>query len=131
MTGLLGALAILQPWWLAVLAGLPILYWLLRVTPPAPRRQRFPAIRLLLALQPKEETPAQTPLWLLILRMLIATLIILALAHPLANPGARLLGTGPLVLVVDDGWAAGATGRRGRWRWPTSSIAPSAKSVRS
>lgn len=116
MTGLLGALAILQPWWLAVLAGLPILYWLLRVTPPAPRRQRFPAIRLLLALQPKEETPAQTPLWLLILRMLIATLIILALAHPLANPGARLLGTGPLVLVVDDGWAAARN-------WPARQVA--------
>jgi hypothetical protein len=106
MTGLLGALAILQPWWLAVLAGLPILYWLLRVTPPAPRYARFPAIRLLLALQPKEETPAQTPLWLLLLRLLIAALIILALAHPLANPGAKLSGAGPLLLVVDDGWAA-------------------------
>ena len=106
MTGLLGALAILQPWWLAALAALPILYWLLRVTPPAPRHARFPAIRLLLALQPKEETPAQTPLWLLLLRLLIAALIILALAHPLANPGAKLSGAGPLVLVVDDGWAA-------------------------
>ena len=59
MTALLGALAILQPWWLAALAALPILYWLLRVTPPAPRHLRFPAIRLLLALQPKEETPGK------------------------------------------------------------------------
>jgi Domain of unknown function (DUF4159)/Aerotolerance regulator N-terminal len=107
MSGLLGALAILQPWWLAALAALPILYWLLRVTPPAPRHARFPAIRLLLALQPKEETPAQTPLWLLLLRLFIAALIIFALAHPLANPGAKLAGAGPLLLVVDDGWAAG------------------------
>jgi len=116
MTGWLGALAILQPWWLAVLAALPILYWLLRVTPPAPRYQRFPAIRLLLALQPKEETPAQTPLWLLLLRLLIATLIILALAHPLANPGAKLSGAGPLLLVVDDGWAAARN-------WPARQVA--------
>jgi hypothetical protein len=116
MTGLLGALAILQPWWLAALAALPILYWLLRVTPPAPRHLRFPAIRLLLALQPKEETPAQTPLWLLLLRLLIAALIILALAHPLANPGARLAGNGPLVLVVDDGWAAARN-------WPARQVA--------
>lgn len=116
MTGWLGALAILQPWWLAALAALPILYWLLRVTPPAPRHLRFPAIRLLLALQPKEETPAQTPLWLLLLRLLIATLIILALAHPLANPGAKLTGSGPLVLVVDDGWAAGRN-------WPARQVA--------
>ncbi|MGQ0662519.1 MAG: DUF4159 domain-containing protein [Pseudomonadota bacterium] len=105
MSGL-GALAFLTPWWLGALAGLPILYWLLRVTPPAPRRTRFPAIRLLLALKPKEETPAQTPLWLLALRLVLATWIILALAHPVLNPAARLDGPGPLVVVVDDGWGA-------------------------
>jgi hypothetical protein len=102
----LAGIAFLSPLWLAALAALPILWWLLRVTPPAPRRALFPAIRLLLALQPKEETPAQTPLWLLILRLLIAALVILALAHPLLNPGARLATDGPIILVVDDGWAA-------------------------
>jgi len=102
----LGALGFLAPFWLAALAALPILWWLLRVTPPAPRRLSFPAIRLLLALRPKEETPARTPWWLLLLRLVIAALVILALAHPLLNPSARLAGTGPLILVVDDGWAA-------------------------
>ncbi len=102
----LGALAFLSPWWLAALAALPILYWLLRITPPAPRLQRFPAIRLLFELRPKEETPAQTPLWLLLLRLLIATLLILALAHPLLNPEGRFQNSGAVVLVVDDGWAA-------------------------
>ncbi|MBI3453256.1 MAG: BatA domain-containing protein, partial [Rhodospirillales bacterium] len=102
-----GALAFLTPWWLAALAALPILYWLLRVTPPAPRRARFPAIRLLFGLTPKEETPAKTPLWLLLLRLLVATLVILALAHPLLNPAARLDGQGPVIAVVDDGWTAG------------------------
>ena len=105
MSGLLG-IAFLSPLWLMVLAGLPILWWLLRITPPAPRRARFPAIRLLLGLTPREETPAQTPLWLLLLRLLIAALIILALAHPLLNPGARLPTTGPLVIVIDDGWSS-------------------------
>src|SRR5262245_51263612 len=116
MSALLATLAFLQPWWLVALAGLPILYWLLRVTPPAPRRTRFPAIRLLLALKPKEETPAQTPLWLLLLRMAIALLIILALAHPLLNPGAQLAGPGPMLLVVDDGWAAAR-------KWPARQAA--------
>src|SRR4051794_8657222 len=102
----LGSLAFASPWLLAGLAALPILWWLLRVTPPAPRRLRFPAIRLLLGLEPKEETPARTPLWLVLLRMALAAMIILALAHPLLNPSARLAGSGPLVLVVDDGWAA-------------------------
>lgn len=95
-----------EPWWLAGLAALPVLWWLLRVTPPAPQRTRFPAIQLLLALAPREETPARTPLWLLALRLLLATLIFFALAHPVLNPGARLAGSGPLVVVIDDGWTA-------------------------
>src|SRR4051794_21816555 len=102
----LGSLAFASPWLLAGLIALPILWWLLRVTPPAPRRLRFPAIRLLLGLVPKEETPAKTPLWLIILRMVLAALVIVALAHPVLNPNARLAGNGPLVLMVDDGWAA-------------------------
>ena len=38
------------PWVLLALPALPLLWWLLRVTPPAPRRQAFPAVRLLLGL---------------------------------------------------------------------------------
>jgi uncharacterized protein DUF4159/aerotolerance regulator-like protein len=102
----LGPLAFAAPWLLLGLASLPILWWLLRVTPPAPRRVRFPALRLLLGLVPREETPARTPLWLILLRMMLAALIILALAHPLLNPSAKLAGKGPLVLVVDNGWSA-------------------------
>src|SRR5882762_583102 len=102
----LGSLAFAAPWLLVGLLSLPILWWLLRVTPPAPRRLRFPAIRLLLGLVPKEETPAKTPLWLILLRMALAALIILALAHPLLNPNAKLAGKGPLVLAIDNGWSA-------------------------
>ena len=102
----LGSLAFASPWLLAALAGLPIVWWLLRVSPPAPRRIAFPAIRLLLGLTPREETPARTPLWLILLRMALAALVIVAAAHPLLNPQARLAGTGPIILVVDDGWAA-------------------------
>jgi hypothetical protein len=104
----LGALGFLNPWLLAALALLPILWWLLRVTPPTPRRVIFPALRLLLTLKAEQQTPAHTPLWLLLLRLALAALIILALAHPLANPGARLSGSGPVVLVVDNGWASAA-----------------------
>ena len=46
----LGSLAFASPWLLAALAALPVMWWLLRVTPPAPRRVAFPAIRLLLGL---------------------------------------------------------------------------------
>src|SRR5215468_11667145 len=102
----LGSLAFVSPWLLVALAALPIIWWLLRVTPPAPRRIEFPAIRLLLGLVPREETPAREPLWLILLRMVLAALVILGLAQPLLNPGGRLPGGGPLVLVIDDGWAA-------------------------
>ena len=102
----LGSLAFASPWLLAALAALPVIWWLLRVTPPAPRRMPFPAIRLLLGLTPREETPARTPWWLILLRTILAALVVLALAHPLLNPQAQLPGSGPVALVVDDGWSA-------------------------
>jgi hypothetical protein len=104
----LGGFAFASPWLLLGFVIVPALWWLLRVTPPAPAVVRFPAIRLLLGLVPPEETPARTPLWLILLRMLLAALLILALAHPIVNPTAALPGRGPLVMVVDDGWAAAA-----------------------
>ncbi len=103
----LGAFAFLQPWLLTALIALPALWVLLRVTPPAPQSVRFPAIRLLSGLIPPEETPARTPPWLLLLRLLAAALLILGLAGPVMHPAAQLSGSGPLVLVVDNGWAAG------------------------
>jgi len=102
----LGSLAFVSPWLLVALAGLPIIWWLLRVMPPAPRRIAFPAIRLLLGLVPREETPARTPVWLILLRMALAALVMLGVAHPLLNPQARLPSSGPIIFVVDDGWAA-------------------------
>ncbi|MCW5744987.1 MAG: DUF4159 domain-containing protein [Alphaproteobacteria bacterium] len=102
----LGALAFATPWMLSLLVALPVIYWLLRLLPPAPKLVRFPAIRLLLGLEPPDRTPVHIPLWLLILRLLLVTLLIVALAKPLLNPAAELSGQGPLVLVIDDGWAA-------------------------
>ncbi len=107
----LGSLAFASPWLLAGLAALPILWWLLKVTPPAPRHVRFPAIALLFDLKEQEQTPHKTPLWLVLLRMLLAALVILALARPLLNPSTQLVGSGPVLLVVDDGWAAAPTWR--------------------
>ena len=102
----LGSLAFASPWLLAALAVLPVIWLLLRVTPPAPRRMAFPAIRILHLLTPKEETPARTPWWLVLLRLAIAALVILGLADPLLNPSARLVGDGPVVIAIDDTWAA-------------------------
>ncbi len=96
------------PWVLLALAALPLLWWLLRVTPPAPRRESFPAVRLLLGLTSVAETPARTPWWLLLLRMLAAGLVIVGIARPLLDAGPGLPGSGPVLLVIDDGWASAA-----------------------
>ncbi len=91
---------------LVALAALPLLWWLLRVTPPAPRHEHFPAIRLLLGLAAAEETPARTPWWLLALRLLACTLAIVGLAGPVLTSGGGLAGKGPVLLVLDNGWAS-------------------------
>jgi Domain of unknown function (DUF4159)/Aerotolerance regulator N-terminal len=91
---------------LAALLVLPLLWWLLRVTPPLPRRTPFPPLRLLRGLEDEEQTPAATPWWLLLLRLLAAALLIVALADPLLGRSPKLATAGPLVLVVDNGWTA-------------------------
>ncbi len=105
---MLSGLVFASPWLLLALAGLPIIWWLLRVTPPAPRRQAFPAVRLLLGLTATEETPARTPWWLMALRLAAAACVILALAGPVldAARGGVAASDGPMLLVIDNGWAS-------------------------
>ncbi|MBO33000.1 MAG: hypothetical protein CMM74_08505 [Rhodospirillaceae bacterium] len=108
----MGALSFVAPAALLGLAFLPVLWWLLRVIPPAPKRLRFPAIRLVMKLVNPEEESAKTPLWLILLRLAILVLIIVGAAHPIFNAGSKMVGSGPLVLVVDDGWTAAQNWRK-------------------
>ncbi len=104
---MLGGLSFLTPWALAGLATLPVIWWLLRFTPPKPQHVRFPPLRLLLELVPREEQPDKTPWWLMLLRLALAALLIMAVAHPLLSPrDAAPLAGGQLLVVVDDSWAA-------------------------
>ncbi len=103
----IGTIGFLQPWILAALVALPAIWWLLRFTPPSPQFVVFPPTRLLKDLKSTEETPAHSPWWLTALRMLLAALLILALARPVLNPDRETFaGTGPLLLVIDNGWAS-------------------------
>lgn len=98
-------LAFSAPLLLGALLALPLLWVLLRVVPPRPRRISFPPTRLLFEIAPREETSARSPWWLTALRMLLAALLILAAAGPIWNPPASVpTATGPLVLVLDQGW---------------------------
>src|SRR5712691_6029096 len=101
-----------SPLLLLALAALPILWWLLRLVPPRPRRIPFPPTRILFDIEPKEETPARTPWWLTALRLLLAALIVLAAAGPLWNPPPAAIRTsGPTILLIDSGWPAAASWR--------------------
>jgi len=102
----LGSFAFSAPWILTALLALPLIWWLLRITPPAPRRIDFPTIRLLFGLESSQQTPQSSPLWLILLRLAAVAALILGLAGPLMNAGGAMSGSGPVLLVVDDGWAA-------------------------
>lgn len=106
----LGALTFLSPWLLAGLIALPIIYWLLRTVPPRPRQITFPPTRILVGIENREKTPDKTPWWLMLIRLLAAALIIFALAEPVLNPNraTAIKGGGPIAIVVDNGWTAGA-----------------------
>jgi hypothetical protein len=99
-----------EPLVLIGLLTLPALWWLLRLVPPRPRRIDFPPTRLLMEIAPREETPARTPWWLTLLRLLLAALVIVAAAGPLWNPPlATTTSRAPIAILIDDGWSAAAT----------------------
>jgi hypothetical protein len=96
------------PYILLALLALPAIWWLLRVTPPSPKRIVFPPLRFLLGLKSKEETPARTPWWLLALRLAAAAIAIVALAQPSYDAAPAVKGSAPLVIFIDNGWPAAA-----------------------
>jgi len=91
---------------LTALAALPAIWLLLRITPPQPRRVDFPPLKILADLRPEQETPARTPWWLLLMRLALAAFLILAAAGPIWNPLAEDNSRAPLLLVMDNGFAA-------------------------
>lgn len=96
-----------SPYILLGLLALPAIWWLLRLTPPRPKTEVFPPLRILATVLKREETPSKSPWWLTLLRMLLAAAVILALADPVINPrNNTLAGSGPLVLIVDNSWAS-------------------------
>lgn len=102
----LGPLGFAAPLALFGLLTLPILWRLLRATPPPPKRAIFPPLRLLRDAPDDTETPHHAPWWLIVFRLLLATLIIIALARPVWQPEPDNLAPRPLLLVVDNGWAS-------------------------
>lgn len=116
---------------LAALVALPALWFLLRVTPPRPQRIDFPPLRIMADLMGKRETPARTPPWLLILRILAAACLILAVSGPVWNAAGigAAAGRTPLLVMIDNG-ATAAHDWRDRLRAATDEIEAAARDGR-
>ncbi len=84
---------------------MPLVWLVLRLTPPSIRHVEFPAVRLLFGLDPTQRTTAHTPPWLIILRVAILLLALLGLADPILNL-RKTDNNGPVIVVIDNGWAA-------------------------
>ena len=103
---MLGPLGFAAPWVLAALVALPALWLILRALPPAPRLQDFPAVALLQGLVDRHPVAHRTPWWLLLMRILAVAALILAFAGPVWRAQPTDGETGPLLVVLDAGWAA-------------------------
>ncbi len=92
---------------LLALLALPLLYWLMRATPPPPQRTQFPPARLLIGLHTEEQSRERAPPWLILFRALAAGLLILAFARPsLAPNAAEAAPGGRTLIVIDNGWTS-------------------------
>ena len=103
----LGPIGFTTPWLLLALAALPVLWWLLRAVPPAPIRRAFPGGDP--AARPRRQRHPDRP------HAVVAPAAADARGrgdHPrLRRAGAEPAeptrrGSGPLLVFVDDGWAA-------------------------
>ncbi len=90
------------------LLALPVIWLILRSTPPAPRLAELPSLILLDGIASREETPARTPWWVLVIRMLAAALACIGLSLPVYAPGVSSTDapTGPVLIVIDNGWTS-------------------------
>ena len=102
---IVGPLTFLAPLALFGLLALPLIWWILKITPPKPKDQIFPPLVLLKTIDKDEETPNSTPIWLLLYRLFLGGLIAVALANPILFKPQDSVSR-PLVLIIDNGWAS-------------------------
>ena len=103
---LLSALTFGNPLALWGLLSLPGIWLLLKIYPPIPKNIFFPAIRFLKNIDNKQETASKSPLWLLIFRILLVTILVLAFSNPIYNAKPDFHNKGPLLLIIDNGWSS-------------------------
>lgn len=95
------------PWLLAGLATLPVIWWLLRATPPKPAIEVFPPLAILARLVRQDQEANKSPWWLTMLRLVLAAIVIFAVSGPIWKPQPiTFSGSDPVVIIIDNGWAS-------------------------
>jgi len=102
----IAGLTFFSPIVLLGLLSLPIVWWVLRISPPRPREQIFPPLRILEGVTAEEETPAGTPLWLLLFRLLMVALVVIALAQPILQSAQNETARRPAIFIDQSVFAA-------------------------
>jgi len=101
----MGSLSLLAPLTLVGIITLPLVWWILKISPPSPKRRMFPPLAILQGVETDEETPNATPIWVLLYRLLMVAVAVFALSMPLLqseDPSGDL----PLTLILDDSAAS-------------------------
>jgi hypothetical protein len=101
----MGSLTLLAPLTLLGLLTLPLVWWILKISPPVPKRRLFPPLAILQNVQTDEETPNATPIWVLLYRLLMVALAVFALSLPLLQNNDAP-SDAPLTLIIDDSAAS-------------------------
>ena len=98
-----------MPWALLGLFALPVIWWLLRLKESEPKRVVFSANFILQSLVANRKISTKTSPWIMLFRLILVGLIILGMAGPLWNSSGKLIGNGPIYIVIDNGWTASNT----------------------
>ncbi len=94
-----------NPWMLLGLGGLPLIYWLVRTVPPAPRKVEFSTLKFLQDLDAPPNESGSISWWRFAMVAALYGGVVTALADPDLNFGGNPLdGEDAVMVVVDDGW---------------------------
>lgn len=103
-------LSFLSPFVLSGLFTLPVIWWLLRVTPPPHRTQHLPTMAFLHNLPRTVTTAIQTPWWILLIRLLALGFLMIGIAGPVVKHNAVPSNTPKnYIFVFENGWSAAHT----------------------
>lgn len=97
--------ATFTPWMLLAIPATLALWWVMKSIPQERLKQIFPGIQLLAKVKHEEPSPTKMPWWQYVPITLASLAAVGALTKPEYNPQTPLQGSGPVIMVVDNGWS--------------------------